>query len=61
MYSKITIGFVIQTYNDDGTPREQRFVAGDQVSYETPEGAPLEAPDEETYLPFEMHQPGESA
>ncbi len=61
--SKITTGFVIQTY-DTKTGRcvGQEFVAGDEVKYEDKHGESVdweEAP--EAYQPFNMAQPGSKA
>ena len=56
---KITVGFVIQTFVDDGKGGnkciEQEFVAGDQVDWEDHEGNPILAWDE--YQPYHMVQP----
>ncbi len=54
---KITTGFVIQTYNDNGKCTSQEFIAGDQVDWETDDGQPIEAPGNEEYQPFDMVQP----
>ncbi len=35
---KITVGFVIQTYDDSGDCIDQEFIAGDQVDWEDDEG-----------------------
>lgn len=56
-YKKITVGFVVQTFDETGQPVSQEFVAGDQVDYETLTGEPIDAPANEVYLPFEMAQP----
>jgi len=56
MYKKITTGFVIQTFNDDGNCVEQEFVAGDQVDYEDIDGEPFDA-HSDNYQPFDMVQP----
>ena len=56
-FKKITVGFVIQNFDDDGTPLSQEFVAGDQVDYEDRYGTPIDAPENEQYLPFDMKQP----
>jgi hypothetical protein len=58
MYNKITIGFVIQAFNNDGECISQEFIAGDQVDYEDTEGWPLDnIPEKEQYQPFDMVQP----
>ena len=56
---KITVGFVIQTYSDDGHGLDciaQEFVAGDQVDWEDGEGEFIPTP-VHNYHPFEMVQP----
>lgn len=63
---KITIGFVIQTYNEDGKCTGQEFVAGDQVDWEDENGEPIDAPVQTAswrdyeYQPFDMVQPNTS-
>lgn len=61
MYTKITMGMVIQNFDDTGKPISQEFVAGDEVVYENKSGEPISAPDNEIYLPFHMKQPEEMA
>ena len=60
-YQKVTVGFVVQAFQDDGTPLSQEFVAGDEVSYESRNeedfGEPIDVPENDTYLPFDMVQP----
>ncbi len=56
MNKKITVGFVIQTYNENGKCEHQEFVAGDQVDWEDFEGGAIKAPEHE-YQPYEMAQP----
>jgi len=56
-YSKITTGFVVQTFDDDGNPESQEFVAGDQCDYENEFGEPIDSPENENYLPYDMVQP----
>ena len=34
MKKKVTYGFVVQTFDDDGKCVEQEFIAGDQVEWE---------------------------
>jgi len=57
--NKITPGYVVQVYDvNTGRCVEQRFIAGDEVDYEDPDGNPVdwkEAPD--AYQPFDMVQP----
>ena len=52
-FKKITVGFVIQEFDDDGNCFSQEFIAGDQVEYEDMQGEPFE-PDQEVYHPFDM-------
>jgi len=47
MIDKITVGYVVQTFSDDGKPVSQEFIAGDVVT--NPQ-----------YFPFEMVQPNVS-
>ncbi len=53
--NKITVGFVIQTFNNNNQCIEQEFVAGDTVDYEDVNGNTIEPWDE--YQPFDMVQP----
>jgi len=58
MFKKITTGFVIQDYDDDGKCLSQEFVAGDDVTYEDEDGDIIFSPDiPEDYMPFDMVQP----
>ena len=59
MKKKITVGFVIQNYNEAGICISQEFIAGDQVDYEDANGNPTDAPENEVYQPFDMVQPKE--
>jgi hypothetical protein len=56
-FTKITVGFVTQTYHKDHKGRfvctHQEFIAGDQCDYEDAEGNPIEPPDHE-YQPYNM-------
>lgn len=68
---KITTGFVVQLYDNNGIPTSQEFVAGDEVDWEAIDGELIDydkamslfnLPDgqkTEFYLPFEMKQPHE--
>lgn len=56
-YQKVTVGYVVQKYDDLGNPVSQWFVAGDDVSYEDEVGEPIDVPSNEQYLPFNMEQP----
>lgn len=55
MIKKVTVGFVVQEFDDSGKFLRQEFVAGDQVDYENEMGEPLEDYPE-CYFPFEMKQ-----
>ena len=56
-FKKITVGFVVQRYEQGGERCyvcvEQEFVAGDQCDYEDVEGNAIEPPDYE-YQPYIM-------
>jgi len=56
-FTKITVGFVAQTFKKDPKGRfvctHQEFVAGDQCDYEDAEGNPIEPPEHE-YQPYSM-------
>lgn len=63
LINKVTTGYVIQTF-DTELKRfiKQKFIAGDECSYETESGEAveselLEVNGEEVYLPFKMLQP----
>lgn len=54
---KITVGFVIQNYNDEGKCISQEFVAGDHVDWEDDEGEiEIDEPDFPDF-PMDMIQP----
>jgi len=55
MVKKITTGFVVQQFDDDGKFQGQTFVAGDQVEYEDENGDSID-PEVECYYPMEMKQ-----
>lgn len=57
MKKKITTGFVIQDFNDDGRCISQEFIASDDVQWEDENGDQCHAP-EHTYQMFDMVQPG---
>ena len=57
-YSKITVGFVVQDYSDEGICTNQEFIAGEEVEYENKFGEPVNVNTEaEVYQPFDMVQP----
>jgi len=56
-YNKITVGYVVQTYNDDAQCMSQEFIASDtDVTYETLQGEVIEE-QQEQYCPMVMVQP----
>ena len=55
MIRKITTGYVIQWFEDNGKFVGQEFVAGDQVEWENNEGEPI--PSNHWYVPFDMSNP----
>ncbi len=57
MMKKITVGFVVQDYNEQGECVSSEFI-GDagQVEWEDEMGEKIEAP-HHTYFPFHMEQP----
>ena len=55
-YTKITTGFVIQDFDDNGDPIDQVFIAGDEAKYVDDDGEPVDRPDKETLLSFLMVQ-----
>lgn len=61
LYNKITPGFVIQVFNDQGQCLSQEFVAKDEVEFETEDGCPINRRNMpfggEEYFPYEMKQP----
>jgi len=63
MIRKITDGYVIQTYTDDGKPVSQEFTAGDICEWEQDNGEfgdCIDCPEEGDkfpYIPFQMVQP----
>jgi len=63
-YQKITVGFVVQAFDDNDNAVSQEFIAGDEVSYESRDaedfGEPHIPPVEDTYFPFDMIQPKEN-
>jgi len=58
MIRKVTMGFVVQSFNDDGSFVSQDFIAGDEVEYETHNGDVFDESvlSEELYHPFNMEQ-----
>jgi hypothetical protein len=64
LFKKFTTGVVEQTFNDAGECIEQKFMAGDEVEYETEDGDPINMMDMplggNEYCPFDMVQPNSS-
>jgi hypothetical protein len=56
MMKKITVGFVVQNYDEAGKCMSAEFVAGDQVDWEDEDGNAILGPTHE-YFPFDMVQP----
>lgn len=56
-FSKITYGFVVQQFSEDGTCLDQEFVAGDQVEIEDDQGNVVDADDFDFEFPLDMVQP----
>ncbi len=55
--NKITTGFVIQQFDTEKNQFvSQNFTAG-EVEYENQNGEPVDAPNNEPYLSFDMVQP----
>jgi len=56
-FTKITVGFVAQTFEKDDKGRfvctRQEFIASDQCDYEDGEGNPIDPPEHE-YQPYNM-------
>ena len=61
LFHKITVGFVVQAFNDAGECISQEFIAGDTCEYETNDGDPINMDDMplagNEYHPFDMIQP----
>lgn len=55
-YKKVTVGFVVQSFKEDGIITSQEFIAGDEVSYEDGYGDSVDIQEKE-YVPFHMVQP----
>ena len=56
-YTKISEGYVVQEFDDEGHPVSQKFIAEGEVTYENKFGEPMDAPELGVYLPFDMVQP----
>ena len=51
-YEKITVGFVIQTFGEDGNFIDQEFIASDQVDYEIKNGLSIDV----STVPLEVRE-----
>ena len=58
-FRKITAGFVVQEFDENGLPVFQEFIASDEVNYENELGESIPRPNNEEYLPYHMVQPEE--
>ena len=60
-FTKITVGFVCQTYKKNTEEKfvciRQEFIAGDQCECENMKGNPLESIPEHAYQPYDMVAP----
>jgi hypothetical protein len=56
-FRKITVGFVVQEFDENGLPVFQEFISSDEVNYENEFGEHIPRPDNEEYLPYHMVQP----
>lgn len=56
MKKKITYGFVVQTFDDDGKCTDQEFVAGEDVDFENEHGDYIDE-DPNLNFTFDMIQP----
>lgn len=61
MIRKVTDGSVVQEFSDDGKIfLSQKFLAGDQVSWENTNGGPVTTEAQlKAYAPFDMYQPND--
>jgi hypothetical protein len=61
LYNKVTIGFVVQTFNDEGECLSQEFMASDETTYELEDGTAINQEDMpfggNEYFSFDMVQP----
>ncbi|MFA6661437.1 MAG: hypothetical protein WCS56_00220 [Bacilli bacterium] len=58
MITKVTVGFVVQKFTEDGLCVSSEFVAGDNVSFENDLGETIHnLKDLDIYSPFDMVQP----
>lgn len=53
---KITVGFVVQTFDKHGRFQDQTFIAGDQVDYVDADTGEEIAAQDLPYVPFDMAQ-----
>lgn len=57
MRKKVTNGYVIQTFDDEGKCLDQEFIAEDGCTWEDEYGEELHEDIEHDYFPFHMVQP----
>lgn len=58
LVKKICEGYVIQTFDTDTKQWvSQEFIASGEVEYEDENEEPIDAFDDDTYLPYNMEQP----
>lgn len=55
MFKKITVGYVVQNFDENGNFISQEFIAGDDCAIENEIGETVET-EKELYFPFEMVQ-----
>lgn len=55
--NKITVGFVVQKYDENGKCVSSEFIAGDQTTWEDDMGETTDEPDNAEYFPLSMVQP----
>ena len=62
-YLKITPGFVVQSFDDEGKCYHQAFIVGEPVEYETEEGDIISSLDMplsgDEHFPYDMVQPSD--
>ena len=55
--NKITVGFVVQEYDENGKCISSEFIAGDQTTWENDMGETIDEPDNAECFPLSMVQP----
>jgi hypothetical protein len=56
--NKITVGYVVQNFDDNGKCVSQSFIASDEQTWENQYGESVDAPDNAENFSLEMIQPG---